>query len=554
MKRWGTLALVFVALALATADEPAAEDAPGYVSPEAPKSAIFFDNFDSGMGEVWHKSVIENDEEELMYAGEVGVEEPSSSVEEGNLGLVLKSAAKRHGVAATFSQEFKPEEGFVVQYEVKLQNGLECGGAYMKVLSFDKGFSGDQLAEKTPYTVMFGPDKCGGTNKVHFIFRHTNPKSGEVEEKHLTNPPQIKADKLRHLYTLIVREDNSFEILIDQKSVRTGSLLEDFDPAVNPPKMIDDPEDLKPEDWVDDEYIPDPEASKPEDWDEDAPEYIVDPDATKPADWLDDAPEVIDDPDAEKPDDWDDEEDGDWEAPKIANPDCASHGCGEWKAPKIKNPEYKGKWEHPMIKNPDYIGEWAPRQIENPHFFEDSEPHKMTSMGGVAFEIWTMQNGILFDNVLIATDEEEAKAFAAATFGVTSKLEKKNEAGSAIGAFFNDGITWYSEQYMQNPVVTIGATIGVIVLIVVVPCYFCLCRGGDEEETPAGEKEEEEEEETEEGEEGEADRAADKKGEKAEEKDQPKFTEIAEGEEGESETVKEKSGAGKRKGKKNKKE
>lgn len=73
----------------------------------------------------------------------------------------------------------------------------------------------------------------------------------------------------------------------------------------------------------------------------------------------------------------------------------------------------------------------------------------MTPIGAIAFEIWfvgcglwwlkinfgnrTMQSGILFDNVLIATDEAEAADFSSATFGVTSKLEKRKEAGSAIG-------------------------------------------------------------------------------------------------------------------------
>ena len=35
----------------------------------------------------------------------------------------------------------------------------------------------------TPYTIMFGPDKCGETNKVHFILRHKSPVTGEWEEK-----------------------------------------------------------------------------------------------------------------------------------------------------------------------------------------------------------------------------------------------------------------------------------------------------------------------------------------------------------------------------------
>lgn len=52
---------------------------------------------------------------------------------------------------------------------------------------------------------MFGPDKCGSTNKVHFIFRHQNPITGEWEEKHLINPPAPKITKTTALYTLIVK-------------------------------------------------------------------------------------------------------------------------------------------------------------------------------------------------------------------------------------------------------------------------------------------------------------------------------------------------------------
>ena len=121
------------------------------------------------------------------------------------------------------------------------------------------------------------PDKCGGNNKVHFIFRHKSPKTGEYEEKHLSSAPTSGVEtKKTILYTLVVRPDQTYEIKVNNESVSKGSLLEDFTPSVNPPKEIDDPEDSKPADWVDEEKIVDPEASKPEDWDEDAPREIVD--------------------------------------------------------------------------------------------------------------------------------------------------------------------------------------------------------------------------------------------------------------------------------------
>jgi calnexin len=136
--------------------------------------------------------------------------------------------------------------------------------------------------------------------------------------------------------------DQTFEILINDESVSTGSLLEDFYPAVNPPKEIADPEDFKPESWVDLAEIDDETATKPEDWDEDAPLMIVDNSATKPEDWLENEPETIPDPEAEKPEEWDDEEDGDWIPPSVPNPKCEdAAGCGPWTQPKIKNPDFK---------------------------------------------------------------------------------------------------------------------------------------------------------------------------------------------------------------------
>lgn len=87
--------------------------------------------------------------------------------------------------------------------------------------------------------------------------------------------------------------------------MRKGSLLEDFDPAVNPPAEIDDPEDFKPESWVDIAEIDDVDAVKPEDWDEEAPLMITDNEAAKPEDWLENEPEMIPDPEAEKPEEWD---------------------------------------------------------------------------------------------------------------------------------------------------------------------------------------------------------------------------------------------------------
>jgi len=253
------------------------------------------------------------------------------------------------------------------------QKGLTCGGAYLKVFD-SQGKDASEFDNETPYLIMFGPDRCGGTDKVHFILRHQNPKSGVWEEKHFKDPPRVPAEPTTHLFTLIINPDNSVEIHIDGERKSQGNLLTSMDPPINPGKEIDDPEDSKPGDWVDEAQMDDPTASKPDDWDEDAPMSIVDPSATMPSGWIEEGEEPkIPDPNSQRPHDWDDEEDGEWEAPLIDNPACAV-GCGKWNPPSIRNPEYKGKWAAPKVDNPQYIGVWNPRQIPNPHYFVDETP------------------------------------------------------------------------------------------------------------------------------------------------------------------------------------
>jgi calnexin len=395
--------------------------------------ADFLEQFTDDWESRWEPSHAKKDntgkdeeEEEWAYVGEWSVEEPYQFKGiEGDKGLVIKNPAAHHAISAKFPKKIdNTGKTLVVQYEVKLQKGLECGGAYMKLLRDNKALHQEEFSNTTPYVIMFGPDKCGHTNKVHFIFNHKNPKTGEYEEKHLQAPPAAKISKTTELYTLIVHPNQTYAIKQNDIETKTGSLLEDFAPAVNPEAEIDDPKDTKPEDWVDAARIADPEATKPEDWDEEAPFEIVDEEATIPDDWLVDEPSVVPDPEAEKPEDWDDEEDGDWIAPVVPNPKCAdASGCGPWTKPMKSNPAYKGKWSAPFIDNPAYKGVWAPRKIKNPDFFEDKTPANFEPIGAIGFEIWTMQNDILFDNIYIGHSVEDAAKLAAETFHVKHPVE-----------------------------------------------------------------------------------------------------------------------------------
>lgn len=407
-------------------------------TPLAGIKAPLFEQFTSGWEKRWipskaKKEVEKGADEEWAYVGKWAVEEPEVLKGiEGDEGLVVKDVAAHHAISAKLPEPLdNTGKTLVVQYEVKLQNGLECGGAYIKLLKENAALHAEEFSNASPYVIMFGPDKCGATNKVHFIFKHKNPKTGEYEEKHLRSPPMARITKQSALYTLIVKPDQTFEIRQDGTQVKKGSLLEDFDPPVNPPKEIDDKDDKKPDDWVDQAQIPDPDATKPEDWDEDAPYEILDEKAEKPANWLDDEPEFIPDPEAKKPEDWSDEEDGDWIAPTIPNPKCAeADGCGKWERPMVPNPAYKGKWTPPLIDNPAYKGPWAPRKIPNPEYFEDKTPANFEPIGAAGFELWTMNKNILFDNIYIGHSIEDAEKIQKNTFDVKQKIEKEEEAAS----------------------------------------------------------------------------------------------------------------------------
>ncbi|PHT29306.1 Calnexin -like protein [Capsicum baccatum] len=382
----------------------------------------FYESFDEAFDGKW----IVSEKEEYS-----GVWKHAKSEGHDDYGLLVSEKARKYAIVKELDNVVDLKEGTVVlQYEVRLQEGLECGGAYLKYLRpQEAGWTAKGFDNASPYTVMFGPDKCGATNKVHFILKHKNPKSGEFIEHHLKFPPSVPSDKLTHVYTAVLKPDNEVLIFVDGEEKKKANFLsaDDFEPPLIPAETIPDPEDKKPEDWDERAKIPDPDAKKPDDWDEDAPMEIEDEEAEKPEGWLDDEPEEIDDPEATKPEDWDDEEDGLWEAPKTDNPKCEeAPGCGEWKRPMKRNPAYKGKWHAPLIDNPNYKGIWKPRDIPNPDYFELDKPN-FEPIAAIGIEIWTMQDGILFDNILIASDEKVAESYRKTAWKPKFDVEKEKQ-------------------------------------------------------------------------------------------------------------------------------
>ncbi|KAJ6764325.1 CALRETICULIN AND CALNEXIN [Salix koriyanagi] len=229
---------------------------------------------------------------------------------------------------------------------------------------------------ESPYSIMFGPDKCGTTNKVHFILKHKNPKSGEYVEHHLKFPPSVPHDKLTHVYTAILKSDNELQILVDGEEKKKANFLtsDDFEPP--------------------------------------------------------------------------------------------------------------------------------PQEIPNPNYFELDQPD-FEPIAAVGIEIWTMQDGILFDNVLIAKDEKFAASIRDTTWKPKFDAEKEKQKDEEAAATGSDGLAGFQKKVFEllyqvadisflsehkdkitdliekaekQPNITIGVLVSIVVVILTL--FFRIIFGG----------------------------------------------------------------------------
>ncbi|XP_042691630.1 calreticulin-3 [Centrocercus urophasianus] len=292
-------------------------------------------------------------------------------------GLQTSENSKFYAISSRFKPFSNKGKTLVIQYTVKHEQKIDCGGGYVKIFSSD--LDQKNLSGASPYYIMFGPDICGSeTKKVHVILNYKN-KLHPVKK-----PIRCKVDGYTHLYTLIIRPDQTYEVKIDNEVAALGNLEDDLD--FLPPRKINDPAVKKPSDWDDRAHIDDPNDIKPEDWDE--PEYIMDTSDEKPEDW-----------------------------------DHAVHG--EWSYPMVKNPLYKGEWKPRQIDNPDYRGVWPHPQIDNPHYSPDCNIYSYENIGAIGLDIWQVRAGTIFDNFLITDDEDYAEDFGDETWGETKDPEKE---------------------------------------------------------------------------------------------------------------------------------
>merc|ERR1712086_941720 len=203
---------------------------------------------------------------------------------------------KFFGMSAAFESFSNDGKELIIQYQAKYEKDIECGGGYVKI--GPKMADAKAFGDPTEYNIMFGPDKCGYTKRTHAIF---NYKGKNVLKK---SDLAYKQDDfgISHLYRMTVKPDNTVKVEVDQTELYSGNMKDDWELLAA--KVIPDPDDKKPADWVNTSMGDDAEDAKPDDWVTE--KRIVDP-----------------------------------------------------KAKRISNPEYKGVWEAKKIDNPEYVDDDA---------------------------------------------------------------------------------------------------------------------------------------------------------------------------------------------------
>ncbi|KAM0010075.1 putative calreticulin/calnexin, concanavalin A-like lectin/glucanase domain superfamily [Helianthus debilis subsp. tardiflorus] len=157
----------------------------------------------------------------------------SWSADPDDIGIQTSTDARHYAIFAKIPEFSNKNRTLVLQYSIKFEQDIECGGGYIKLMSGyvnQKMFGGD-----TPYSVMFGPDLCGTqTKKLHDILpprkiKDVNAKKPAdwEEREYIDDLNQVKPE----VYDSIPRE------IPDPKAKQPDTWDEDEDGVWRPPKI-----------------------------------------------------------------------------------------------------------------------------------------------------------------------------------------------------------------------------------------------------------------------------------------------------------------------------
>ncbi|XP_012584325.1 PREDICTED: calreticulin-3 isoform X3 [Condylura cristata] len=117
---------------------------------------------------------------------------------EKDKGLQTTQNGRFYAISARFKPFSNKGKTLVIQYTVKHEQKMDCGGGYIKIFPAD--VDQKKLNGKSQYYIMFGPDICGfDIKKVHVILHfknqyHANKKSIRCKdwEKHFLDASASK--------------------------------------------------------------------------------------------------------------------------------------------------------------------------------------------------------------------------------------------------------------------------------------------------------------------------------------------------------------------------
>uniref|UniRef100_A0A8C2YK98 Calreticulin-3 n=1 Tax=Chinchilla lanigera TaxID=34839 RepID=A0A8C2YK98_CHILA len=230
---------------------------------------------------------------------------------EKDKGLQTTQNGRFYAISARFPPFSNKGRTLVLQYTVKHEQKMDCGGGYVKV--FPAGLDQRTLGTKSPYYIMFGPDICGyDLMKVHVILQFKN----EYHEN--KKSIKCKVDGFTHLYTLILRPDLSYEVKIDGQTIELGSIEYDWQLT-----SLRKAERRPRESW-----------DSPGDWEK----HFLDAGTGKPGDW-------------------NSELDGDWPGPMLQKPPYQDGLKPEGIDQDI--------WLHEKMRSTSYLTQYDLSEFEN---------------------------------------------------------------------------------------------------------------------------------------------------------------------------------------------
>ncbi|KQK83752.1 hypothetical protein AAES_55473 [Amazona aestiva] len=90
---------------------------------------------------------------------------------EKDKGIQTSQDARFYALSSRFEPFSNRDKTLVVQFTVKHEQNIDCGGGYIKL--FPASLNQEDMHGDSEYNIMFGPDICGpGTKKVHVILNY----------------------------------------------------------------------------------------------------------------------------------------------------------------------------------------------------------------------------------------------------------------------------------------------------------------------------------------------------------------------------------------------